>query len=53
MDKEKKLILRFTGDKVELKNQLKAYCAIADKSMNGTIIELVEQLLDTKDFKIK
>ncbi len=53
MDKEKKLILRFTGNKVELKNQLKAYCAIADKSMNGQIIELIDQLLATKDFKKK
>lgn len=41
------LMLKFKGDKEELRNQLKAWCAISGKTMNGTIIELIEQLLET------
>jgi len=42
---EKILNLKFSGDKVELHKQLKAWCAKAEKTMNGTVIELIEKLL--------
>ena len=37
--------LKFKGDKAELKKQLKVWCAEADKTMNGTIIELISNHL--------
>lgn len=47
-EKPKYLMLKFSGDKEELHSQLKAWCAINEKTMNGTIIELIEQLLQQK-----
>ena len=41
-------MLSFKGDKAEIHNQLKVYCAKADKTMNGTVIELIEKLLKEK-----
>lgn len=38
-------ILRFRGNKTELHKQLKIWCAESDKTMNGTIIELIEKHL--------
>lgn len=46
--KEKKLTLFFRGNKTELHNQLKVWCAKSDKSMNGTVIELIKNHLDKK-----
>jgi len=47
--KDKKLILRFSGDKLNLHKQLKMWCLKADESMNGTVVELIERLIkDTK-----
>jgi hypothetical protein len=43
------LILRFSGDKAELKKQLQEYCEKSKNTMNGTVIELIEQLLETKE----
>ena len=39
------LRLQFKGDKANLKKQLKIWCAIADKTMTGTILELIENHL--------
>ena len=39
------LRLQFKGDKAELKKQLKIWCAEADKTMTGTILELIEKHL--------
>jgi len=39
------LRLQFTGDKKGLKKQLKIWCAKTDKTMTGTILELIEELL--------
>ncbi len=50
-EKPKYLMLKFTGNKEELHSQLKAWCAISQKTMNGTIIELIEDLLKAQDFK--
>lgn len=44
--KEKKTILRFIGNKADLHKQLKRWCLEADKTMNGTIIELIQKHLD-------
>ena len=41
----KRLILRFTGDKEQLHKQLKTWCVIADESMNGLVISLIEKHL--------
>ena len=43
--KDKQLIIRFTGSKIKLHKQLKIWCAEIDKSMNGTVIELIEKRL--------
>lgn len=45
------LNLRFSGDKAELKNQLQEWCKLSGKTMNGTIIELIQELLATKKSK--
>ena len=37
--------LQFKGDKAEFKKQLKIWCAEAEKTMNGTIIELIQKHL--------
>lgn len=42
------LVLRFSGDKAELKQQLKEWCEKSGKTMNGTVIELIEELLQAK-----
>ena len=41
----KEIRLQFKGTKAELHKQLKAWCAEAEKTMNGTIIELIEKHL--------
>ena len=43
--KEKKTILRFTGEKYKLHKKLKMWCLLADKTLNGTIISLIEEHL--------
>jgi hypothetical protein len=43
--KEKKFILSFAGGKEELHKQLKTWCVETDKTMNGTIIKLIEKHL--------
>ena len=43
------MIISFSGDKKELHKQLKAWCATSEKTMNGTIIELIDQLLNAKN----
>ena len=45
MKNDKTMILRFAGNKAELHKQLKIWCVEADKSMNGTVIELIEKHL--------
>ena len=45
MDNNKTMILRFTGSKTQLHKQLKVWCVEAEKSMNGTVIELIEKHL--------
>jgi len=37
--------LQFKGDKAGLKKQLKVWCAEADNTMNGTVLELIENHL--------
>lgn len=46
--KMEELRLQFKGDKEQLKKQLKVWCAEADKTMTGTIIELIEKHLKSK-----
>ena len=41
----KQLILRFSGTNAELHKQLKKWCVEADKTMNGTVIELIKKHL--------
>jgi len=41
--KAKKFILSFAGNKAELRQALKIWCAQAGKTMNGQIIELIEE----------
>ena len=44
-EKQKYLMLKFSGNKEELHQQLKVWCAESKKTMNGTIIELIQLLL--------
>lgn len=44
-DDEKYLMLKFSGNKEELHQQLKVWCAESKKTMNGTIIELIQLLV--------
>jgi hypothetical protein len=53
MEKEKYLMIKFSGDKEELKKQLKSYCALAGKTQNGLVIELIEELLKAQDLNNK
>jgi len=46
MMKEKQLIITLKGDKVQLHKQLKQFCLDADKTMNGTVIELIKKHLN-------
>ncbi len=41
----KKLMISFVGNKVELREQLKKWCKEADRTMNGRVIELIEKSL--------
>ena len=43
--KDKTLILSFKGNKQELHTQLKKWCKEADRTMNGTVLELIEKHL--------
>jgi len=45
--------LQFKGDKAELKKQLKIWCAEAEQTMNGTIIELIKKHLKKQNEKQK
>lgn len=49
----KRQIITFAGTKEELHKQLKIWCAEADKSMNGTIIGLIEKHLKKMQTKSK
>ncbi len=42
---DKKLLISFSGNKADLHKKLKRWCVESDKSMNGTIIELIEKHL--------
>lgn len=42
---EKKLILRFKGDKASLHKELKRLCVEVDESMNTTVINLIKKHL--------
>jgi len=42
------LRLQFVGDKEGLKKELKIWCAEAEKTMNGTVLELIEAHLKRK-----
>jgi hypothetical protein len=50
-EKPKYLMIKFTGNKEELKQQLKVYCAESGKTQNGLVIELIEDLLKAQEFK--
>lgn len=41
----KRLLINFCGNKKQLHKQLKIWCAKADKSMSGTVVELIEEHL--------
>ena len=43
-----KLMISFVGKKAELHTQLKKWCEESDRTMNGRIIELIEQSLKNK-----
>ena len=45
---DKTLIIKFKGDKAELHTQLKKWCKASDRTMNGRVIELIEQSLKNK-----
>lgn len=40
--------IRFKGNKEQLHKQLKKWCEEADRTMNGTILELIEKHLEEK-----
>lgn len=46
--KGKQFILSFVGKKEELQKQLKIWCVRFDQTMNGKVIELIEEFLKTK-----
>jgi len=46
---EKTYVLSFKGNKAELHAQLKAQCALAGKTINGTVLELIENYLKKQD----
>ena len=43
---EAKTILRFTGTKYKLHKKLKKWCVEAEQTMNGTVINLIENHLE-------
>ena len=43
-----KLQLNFRGDKEELHQRLKRWCQESDRTMNGTILELIKAHLKNK-----
>jgi len=45
---EKKLLISFTGKKAKLHKKLKQWCLEADKTMNGTVVELIEEHIKNK-----
>ncbi len=45
MEKEKQMIVRFTGDNYVLHKELKKKCVEAEVSMNDTIIKLIKKHL--------
>jgi len=45
------LRLQFTGDKKGLKKQFKIWCAMADKTMTGTILEFIKEKIKESDIK--
>jgi len=51
--KDKSMILKFKGNKAEIHRQLKSFCALADKTLNGTVIEAIEQFLKDKKISSK
>ena len=42
---EKKFMLRFVGKKADLHDQLKRWCEENGRTMNGTILELIQNHL--------
>ena len=47
----KEFTIQFKGNKEELRTQLKAWCDEADRTMNGTIIELIQKHLKKQNEK--
>lgn len=43
--KDKTFIISFKGNKAELHNQLKKWTKKSDRTMNGTILELIENFI--------
>jgi hypothetical protein len=37
--------LKFKGNKAEIYRQLKSFCSLSDKTVNGTVIEAIELYL--------
>ena len=44
--KDKSMILKFKGNKAEIHRQLKSFCALADKTLNGTVLEAIQLYLE-------
>ena len=42
------LILRFSGDKAGLKEQLRKWCGENGTNMNKKVIELIQELIDAQ-----
>jgi len=49
----KKFQLLFKGKKEELHTQLKTWCKEADRTMNGTVLELIQKHLQKYEKKQK
>ena len=47
------LILRFSGDKVGLKEQLKKWCGENGTNMNKKVIELIQELIEAQKEETK
>ena len=48
MEKPKYLMLKFSGDKKELHQQLKIWCAENEIDMNKKVIDLIQELVEAK-----
>ncbi len=48
-EKPKYLMLKFSGDKKELHQQLKVWCAENNEGMGKKVIDLIQELLEAKN----